>query len=89
MFSEKYIETHCRTIDVFRNRGCINGRFLNDILSKINEIFVSSGIEYNLCDITRLSLINQFSYSDRILILLIEVNLNFKINFDKCNMKLV
>ena len=32
----------------------MNGHSLNGILSKINEIVVSSGIEYNLYDIARL-----------------------------------
>ena len=61
IFSKKETETYCLSIDLFRYRGCINGRFLNDILSKINEIFVSSGIANNLCDIARLVLKHQYS----------------------------
>ena len=53
IFSKKEIETYSLNIDLFRYRGCINERFLNDILSKINEIFVSSGIANNLCDIAK------------------------------------
>ena len=61
IFSKKEIEKYSLSIDVFRYRGCINGRFLNDILSKINEIFVSSGIANNLCDIARFVLKHQYS----------------------------
>ena len=40
----------------------MNGHSLNDILSKINEIVVSSGIEYNLYDIARLFYKNVFYF---------------------------